>query len=64
MKQILQWILYEMPDLKFWIIPTHPRYFLKYGERINGRLAMLVLVAVLWLEFISKTSIWKLVNVF
>jgi hypothetical protein len=53
-----------MPDLKFWIIPTHPRYFLKYGERINGRLAMLVLVAVLWLEFISKASIWKLVNVF
>ena len=64
MKHILHWIFSEMPDLKFWITPTHPRYFLKYGERINGRIAMLVLVAALWLEFIHKVSIWKLVNVF
>jgi len=64
MNAIYCWLQAELPDLKFWNVPLHPRSFLRYGERINGRLAMLVLVLVLWLEFVTKKSIWALVNVF
>jgi hypothetical protein len=63
-KIIFSWLNDELPDLRFWNIPTHPRDFLHYSEVLNGRIAMIVLSVILWLEFISKESIWSLVNVF
>jgi len=65
----LSWVLFETikyiwdecPDLKFWNIPTHPADFLWYAERINGRVAMITLSSVLWLELLTGKGIWELV---
>lgn len=58
--ETIKFILEECPDLKFWKIPTHPSDFLWYAERINGRIAMIVLSSVLWLELITGKGIWEL----
>ena len=45
------WKRYETLDDHIW-----------YAERVNGRLAMIVLTTVLILELVSHKSIWDLIN--
>jgi hypothetical protein len=56
-----KWIWEECPDLKLWNIPTHPSDFIWFAERVNGRLAMLVLSIVLWVELVSGKGIFQLI---
>lgn len=59
--ETLKWIWEECPDLKFWKPPTHFNDFAWYAERVNGRLAMLVLTTTLVLELVSHKSILEIV---
>jgi hypothetical protein len=64
----LSWMIPELvheyfPDLKFWNIPTHIGDFIWYAERVNGRLAMLAVVAILALDLFTHKSIWELIGV-
>ena len=58
---IFQFIWEECPDLKFWKWHTNMGDHIWYAERVNGRVAMLVLSIVLILELVSHKSIWDLV---
>jgi len=42
--------------------PKEYEDFIWYAERVNGRVAMLTLTAVLILELINRTSIWSLIH--
>lgn len=57
-----KWILEELPDIKFWERHTDLDDHLWYAERVNGRIAMLVLTATLILELVSHKSIWDLIH--
>jgi hypothetical protein len=59
---LFTWILETCPDLKFWEGHTDIDDHLWYAERVNGRIAMLVLSAVLLYEFTTHTSIWSLID--
>jgi hypothetical protein len=59
---LFTWILEECPDLKFWKWHTDIDDHLWYAERVNGRIAMLVLSVVLLYEFTTHTSIWSLID--
>jgi len=59
---LLKWLLEECPDLKFWKGHTNIDDHIWYAERVNGRIAMLVLTVVLLYEFTTHTSIWSLVD--
>ena len=59
---VFKWILEECPDLKFWKGHTHVNDHIWYAERVNGRIAMLALSAVLLYEFTTHTSIWSLID--
>ena len=64
----ISWILVELikeyfPDLNLLEIPTHPSDFAWYAERVNGRLAMLAVVAILNIDFFTKDSIWHVIHV-
>lgn len=52
-----------MVDLDFAKIPWHPQDFIWYAERWNGRLAMIGITIVLYLEFVRKTSLLDLFHV-
>jgi hypothetical protein len=56
------WVLAECPDLKFWKGHTNIDDHIWYAERVNGRIAMLALSAVLLYEFTTHTSIWSLID--
>jgi len=58
---IFKFIWEECPDLKFWKWHTNIGDHIWYAERVNGRVAMLVLSIVLILELILHKSIWDLV---
>ena len=53
----------DCPDLKFWKWHTDLDDHLWYAERVNGRVAMLVLTTVLILELVSNRSIWDIIHV-
>jgi hypothetical protein len=57
-----QYILEECPDLKFWKGHTNFDDHIWYAERVNGRIAMVVLTVVLLYEFTTHTSIWSLID--
>ncbi len=57
-----EWMLEEWPDIKFWKWHTDVDDHLWYAERVNGRLAMIVLTATLILELVSHKSIWDLIH--
>lgn len=56
------WLLEECPDLKFWKGHTNFDDHIWYAERVNGRIAMLVLTVAVLYEFTTHTSIWSLIN--
>lgn len=59
----ITWMIKELyPDLAFWNPPTHPEDFIWYAERVNGRLAMLAVTAILIIELTTKSSILDLVH--
>jgi hypothetical protein len=58
---IAKWIWEECPDLKFWKRHNNFDDHIWYAERVNGRLAMLVLTTVLILELVSGNSIWDFI---
>jgi len=60
--ELFKWILEECPDLKFWKGHTNFDDHIWYAERVNGRIAMLVLTVVLLYEFTTHTSIWSLID--
>lgn len=60
--EFLKWVFELAPDLKFWKWHTNMDDHLWYAERVNGRVAMLVLSVLLILEFIQHKSIWDLIN--
>lgn len=49
-----------MPDLLS--IPKDPEDFLWFAERVNGRLAMLAVTAILYVDFLTKQSIWTTIH--
>jgi hypothetical protein len=57
----LRWVYEECPDLKFWEWHDNMNDHLWYAERVNGRVAMLVLSVLLILELIQRKSIWEIV---
>lgn len=62
----LSWLLLALlkevlPDLTS--IPTHPTDFIWYAERMNGRVAMLAVTAILCVDFLTKQSIWATIHV-
>lgn len=57
----LQWVFEWAPDLRFWRWHTNMDDHLWYAERVNGRVAMLVLSVSLILELIQRKSIWEIV---
>ena len=59
---IFQWLVEECSELKFWKSHTNLDDHIWYAERVNGRLAMIVLTTVLILEFVSHESIWDLIH--
>jgi hypothetical protein len=64
----ISWIFKEiwneyLVDLHVNKIPLHPQDYIWFAERWNGRVAMIVIVVVLQLEFIYKVSIWELIGV-
>jgi hypothetical protein len=59
----LEFIKEYCPDLTPNVLPWHPDDYIAYAERVNGRVAMLVLVSVLIIELASRQSIWSLVHV-
>jgi hypothetical protein len=60
--EVFKWILEECPDLKFWKWHTNLDDHIWYAERVNGRIAMVVLTVVLLYEFTTHTSIWSLID--
>jgi len=56
-----KYILEECPDLKFWEWHDNMNDHLWYAERVNGRVAMLVLSVLLILELVQRKSIWEIV---
>jgi hypothetical protein len=58
---IAKWIWEECPDLKFWKRFDNFDDHIWYAERVNGRIAMLVLTIVLILELVSGNSIWDFI---
>jgi hypothetical protein len=52
-----------LPDLDLWNTPQNPDDFLWYAERVNGRAAMLTVLALLCVEFLTKTSVLHLIHV-
>lgn len=58
-----QWLTEECPDLKFWKWHTDIDDHLWYAERVNGRVAMLVLTTILILELVLDRSIWDIIHV-
>ena len=61
-KELIKAFVENYPDLKFWELPTHPDDLAWYAERINGRIAMLTVVIVLYVEFCTHESIWRTVG--
>jgi hypothetical protein len=59
---LFTWILEECPDLKFWKGYTDIDDHLWYAERVNGRIAMLVLSVLLLYEFTTHHGIWSLID--
>ena len=59
--EFLKWASEELPDLKFWKQHTNFDDHIWYAERVNGRVAMLVLSVLLILEFVQRKSIWEIV---
>jgi hypothetical protein len=59
---IFKVILEECPDLKFWERHSNWDDHIWYAERVNGRIAMLVLSVLLLYEFTTHTSIWSLID--
>jgi hypothetical protein len=59
----IQRLAEDCPDLKFWKWHTDVDDHLWYAERVNGRVAMLVLTTVLILELVSNRSIWDIIHV-
>jgi len=60
---IATWLTEEYPELKFWKQHTNIDDHLWYAERVNGRVAMLVLTTILILELVSDRSIWDIIHV-
>jgi hypothetical protein len=59
---ICKWVLEECPELKFWKGHTNFDDHIWYAERVNGRIAMLVLSVAILYEFTTHTSIWSLID--
>lgn len=51
------------PDLDFKNVPWHIEDYICYAERVNGRVAMIVLSSLLLIEYCSGQSIWRLIHV-
>lgn len=65
MKEFFSYIVKEYcPDLHFFDVPTNPDDFLWYAERVNGRIAMIVLTSLLMAEFATKESVFTLIGIF
>ena len=60
--EFLRWVYELAPDLKFWKRFTNFDDHIWYAERVNGRIAMLVLSVLLILELIQHKSIWELMH--
>jgi len=58
---LLKWVYELAPELKFWKWHNNLDDHLWYAERVNGRIAMLVLSVLLILEFVQSKSIWDIV---
>ena len=59
--EFLRWVCEFTPELKFWKWHNNLDDHLWYAERVNGRIAMLVLSVLLILEFVQRKSIWDIV---
>ena len=59
--EFLRWVYELAPELKFWKGYNNLDDHLWYAERVNGRIAMLVLSVLLILEFVQRKSIWDIV---
>lgn len=60
--EFLRWVCELAPELKFWKWHTNFDDHIWYAERVNGRIAMLVLSVLLILELIQHKSIWELMH--
>jgi hypothetical protein len=60
--EIWKRILEDCPDLEFWKGHSNIDDHIWYAERVNGRIAMLVLSALLLYESTTHTSIWSLID--
>ena len=59
--ELLRWVYELAPELQFWKWHNNLDDHLWYAERVNGRIAMLVLSVLLILEFVQRKSIWDIV---
>jgi hypothetical protein len=59
--EFLRWVCELAPELQFWKWHNNLDDHLWYAERVNGRIAMLVLSVLLILEFVQRKSIWDIV---
>lgn len=59
--EFLRWVYELAPELQFWKWHNNLDDHLWYAERVNGRIAMLVLSVLLILEFVQRKSIWDIV---
>jgi len=59
--ELLRWVYELVPELQFWKWHNNLDDHLWYAERVNGRIAMLVLSVLLILEFVQRKSIWDIV---
>ena len=57
---IWEWMLEECGEIRFWKRYENLDDHIWYAERVNGRLAMVVLTITLILELVSHHSIWDL----
>jgi len=60
--EFLRWVYELAPELQFWKWHNNLDDHLWYAERVNGRIAMLVLSVLLILELIQHKSIWELMH--
>ena len=62
-QMMLEVIKTNAPDLNFKNKPWHIEDYICYAERVNGRVAMIVLSSLLLIEYFSGQSIWRLIHV-
>ena len=60
---VWEFFLEYCTEIRFWQKHHNFDDHIWYAERVNGRLAMIVLSVVLILELVSHQSIWDLINV-